>query len=435
LLGAIVHFTKLTSPREVVFDETHMGKFVSAYCCTGERIFDVHPPHAKLLIALGSKVGGYDGKFPFDRIGQPYSENTPVFFLRLVPALSGLLLPIIFFSLLIQLGATVPAALLGGIALVFENAITVETRILVFDGILLCAQMATLYFLLPANRAKGFRFYWLTFYAGACAGLALGTKFTGLAALGVSGVYLVVKAIKRWDRAYTMLRFRQALVLGLGAALVYVAGWAIHFALLTRPGPADAFHPTTGNFWHDFQVVHKTMHAANSGLQKTHPDGSGPFTWPLMKVAPFYWAGKDATIYLIGNPIVWWGTSLLFLVLLVNLVLRRVTTLTWQESESRSLAWLIGVGYVISFAPLIFVKRVLFLYHYLTPLVFSLAFVILWLDRSGFVVSSRLHKQRRSYYVVVGLIVAGFLVISPITYGFSLGTYDEWLVGIIRSWR
>jgi dolichyl-phosphate-mannose--protein O-mannosyl transferase len=44
LLGALTHFSGLAHPREVVFDEATFGNYVSAYCCTGERIFDVHPP-------------------------------------------------------------------------------------------------------------------------------------------------------------------------------------------------------------------------------------------------------------------------------------------------------------------------------------------------------------------------------------------------------
>ncbi|MBI3421301.1 MAG: phospholipid carrier-dependent glycosyltransferase, partial [Candidatus Sungbacteria bacterium] len=41
-----LHFTALDYPRQVVFDEVHFGKFVNAYCCTKERFFDIHPPHA-----------------------------------------------------------------------------------------------------------------------------------------------------------------------------------------------------------------------------------------------------------------------------------------------------------------------------------------------------------------------------------------------------
>ena len=60
-VGFCLHFVALAYPREVIFDEVHFGKFVTAYCCTGERFFDIHPPHAKLLVAGVAWVGGYRG--------------------------------------------------------------------------------------------------------------------------------------------------------------------------------------------------------------------------------------------------------------------------------------------------------------------------------------------------------------------------------------
>ena len=84
-----------------------MGNFVSAYCCTGERIFDLHPPHGKLLIAAGARLGGYDGKFTFGQIGKPYGD-VPVFALRFVPALAGVLIAPLFLLLLVELGASFP---------------------------------------------------------------------------------------------------------------------------------------------------------------------------------------------------------------------------------------------------------------------------------------------------------------------------------------
>src|SRR5262245_10163181 len=93
LLGGLTRFTGLTYPREVVFDEVTFGKYVAAYCCTGERIFDVHPPHGKLLIAAAAKLGGFTGSFTFDRIGVAYGEQ-PLLALRVVPALAGTLIPV-----------------------------------------------------------------------------------------------------------------------------------------------------------------------------------------------------------------------------------------------------------------------------------------------------------------------------------------------------
>jgi dolichyl-phosphate-mannose--protein O-mannosyl transferase len=93
------------------------------------------------------------------------------------------------------------------------------------------------------------------------------------------------------------------------------------------------------------------------------------------------------------------------------------------------------VGYAIAFVPFFPITRVLFLYHYLTPLLFSLAFVLLWLDRSGWGALDGTRQQRISYAVVIALAVSGFVLVSPLTYGFSVGGYDEWLAGFVRSWR
>ncbi len=77
----------------------------------------------------------------------------------------------------------------------------------------------------------------------------------------------------------------------------------------------------------------------------------------------------------------------------------------------------------------------IFLYHYFTPLVFALAFVTLWLDAAGWMRGDRWGGQRRSYYVAIALTILLFVLVSPLTYGFSAGQYDEWLALVIRSWR
>ena len=179
-LGALLHVVGLTYPREVVFDEVHWGKSVSAYCCTGQRVFDIHPPHGKLLLALGAKLGGYDGQFSFGGLASR-STDQPVFFLRLVPALAGIAIPPLFLLLLRFLGASLPAALLGALALVFDNAILLETHLILFDGILVAS-------ILGQSSVCSRRIAWfrplavrlLSAGSGALAGLAVGTKFTGL---------------------------------------------------------------------------------------------------------------------------------------------------------------------------------------------------------------------------------------------------------------
>jgi dolichyl-phosphate-mannose-protein mannosyltransferase len=93
----------------------------------------VHPPHGKLLIALGAKLGGFDGSFTFDHIGQPYGDQ-PVMALRFMPALAGTLIPLVFYFFLLELRASRPSRSLGAIDRARQRLLT-DTRIIVFDGI------------------------------------------------------------------------------------------------------------------------------------------------------------------------------------------------------------------------------------------------------------------------------------------------------------
>ena len=229
---------------------------------------------------------------------------------------------------------------------------------------------------------------------------------------------------------------RRALVMGAAGIVIYLAGWMVHFALLTRPGPADVYHPTTGRFIEDVRVVHRMMFAANAAMTSTHPDASHPLSWPLMKVPPFFWAGSNGAVeYLIGNPVVWWGSSLLLVVIVVNTGLMRVTRLRLESRPHASRVWWLMLAYAVAYLPFFGVSRILFLYHYLTPLVFSLACVLMWLEEAGWIRPEQAGGQRASYYVVIAAAVAGFALMSPLTYGFSAGAYGEWLVAAIRSWR
>ena len=94
--------------------------------------------------------------------------------------------------LLRQLGASEAAAFFGGAVVVFDNALTVQTRLISLDGLLLLAILGSLSFWLAALRSVG-RKRWSLFAAvGALAGLAIGAKFTGLVALAMLGVLLFV---------------------------------------------------------------------------------------------------------------------------------------------------------------------------------------------------------------------------------------------------
>lgn len=80
------------------FDEVHFGKF-AAYYLRREYYFDVHPPFAKLLIALAGWFVGFEGDFDFTNIGDSYTaSNVPYWGMRALPAIFGsLTVPAVYY--------------------------------------------------------------------------------------------------------------------------------------------------------------------------------------------------------------------------------------------------------------------------------------------------------------------------------------------------
>lgn len=420
MVSVVTHFSFLSQPSSVVFDEVHFGKFSTAYCCTGENFFDIHPPHAKLLIAGAAKLGGYKGGFDFKDIAQPF-RDVPAFAFRVVPAISGIALTLIVFVLIRQLGGSEGAAFFAAALYTFDNAFLLQTRLILLDGILLLGIFGALSAYLAGMRTEhtGKRTL-LLLLAGAMAGLALGSKHTGLTALGLIAVIIVVRIFQdfswknalKWSRSYVWVAS--------GAVAVYLLGWYLHFLLLPHTGFGDAFYRNTGHFFQDVLNMHEVMMSRNISLTAPHPDSSPWWSWPLMVTPPYYWSIKNASIYFLGNPIVWWGTIVLTIVISCNVVLSKVTNLSWQAKKVPGIdLWIPFAGFIIATVPYILVKRALFMYHYLPPLLFSLLFVVLWLDSAGWIRAGGFTAQRKTYFAVLAVALSCFLFLSSITYGYE----------------
>jgi dolichyl-phosphate-mannose--protein O-mannosyl transferase len=438
VLSAGLHLFRLSEPRRVVFDEVHFGAFISAYCGDGRYFFDIHPPHAKLLIAGVAALGGYRGGQAFEELNQPLTEVSPAL-LRLAPALAGTLVPLLLFLLMRQLGASIAAALLAGLAVLLDNGLLVQTRVIALDGFLVLGIFGSLCTVLAALRARsrGRRTAFAAL-AGLLVGLAVGTKFTGLAALGLVGLVLMVDLLR--SRSLQRLRVTASVsVWLLSAALsVYAAGWWAHFALLPEPGSGYAFGVPMGSLLRDTVDLHRHMLASNYGLTASHPSASPWWSWPLMLRSVFYWGDGEALIYFLGNPVLWWGATLGLVLASGNQVLLRVTNLRIAGTDRGSPRdlWMLYAGYLISFVPLWGVPRALFLYHYLVPLLFATCAALLWLDHVGWTRTGPWRTQRASVHAVVAALLLGFLAISPLSFGFlEAPDYQQALFEVFPRWR
>ncbi len=127
----------------------------------------------------------------------------------------------------------------------------------------------------------------------------------------------------------------------------------------------------------------------------------------------FYWQGTaQRVIYFLGNPVVWWGSTLLLAVAVLHSM--------WQ----RRFFWgggLLLTGFLLSLLPFIRIPRALFMYHYLTPLIFGVMFGVLWLD--GWL------GKRGWLAWLLPAVAIGWIIVAPFTYALVVPTWWQAVLG------
>ena len=447
LAAAATRLWNLFTPSAVIFDEVYFKEFAGHYL-DHHYFFDIHPPLVKLLMAGWSFLLNIPA---VDLV----TKTTPTVWLRVLPAVAGILIIPVFWALLRRFGASRAFAFLGAFALVVENALIVESRIIVMDSLLLLFGLSSIYFYLVARRSPS-RWYWLWLALAAVAGgAALSTKWTGVTALGLVGLMWLA------DLRYRRSSFPRALaslaILVIVPLSIYTGAFWVHFKLLPQSGEGDAYMTPNfkatlkGSSYYDpsvnmtfldkFVELNKYMYTYNQGKELTHPYGSRWYTWPLELRPIYYWQGqtgddgRQGNIYLLGNPAVWWGVLIAAIAGLAHARIRRIKL---RPTTIAALS-LLAVAYLVNFLPFVGVPRVMFLYHYFFSFIFSLAFVVLlWNDLSADRDGKHQLENKASRTVYAGILLIMFLTFvyfAPLTYGSLLNPSQlsghMWL----RSWR
>lgn len=417
-LGVLARFLFIWYPAEVVFDEVHFGKFVSAYF-DGKYYFDIHPPLGKLLIAGFAKFFGFRAGFDFDKIGEGYGD-IPYVALRFLPNLFGALVPLTVFLWLGAMGISRMAAGFAAFLLLFDNAMLVQSHFILVDSMLLFFGFLGLWLFWRA-RKRGYRLGEV-FVAGVVLALSFSVKWTGLAFFGLALVVMLVD----WGREHLKALRAPALFIGI-SFIVYLSIFWLHFALLPNPGPGDAYMSAgfaEKSFAGKFTELNRAMFSYNSGLRAEHPYASPVWTWPLMIRPVYFWVSKNLAgdigrIYLFGNPVVWWLSTIgLFAALFL-----------WRGGEKK---WILYAGYFLQTLPFFAVTRVTFLYHYLPALGFAAAILTGMLFDNGMLPP----RSRRIIFTgFAALAIAGFLFFAPLSYGLPLSETHYTIRIWLPSWR
>jgi len=447
-LSIVTHFIFFGLPKETVFDEVHFGKFVSAYF-SHEYYFDIHPPLGKLLIAGAGRIVNFSPEFDFGQIGEKYNNNKYTA-LRLLPTLAGTLLPLVIYLLCLEIGFKRRTAFLAGLLIIFENSILVQSRFILMDAFLILFGFTALFFYFKFQNKNRSHYLLL---AGTFSALSFSIKWTGMAFLGIiillellrvlrdikinknktfestavfsAGKYLVLgPVVLRKPLKSLILIYHNFLPLVLFLiiipALIYFSIFVIHFSLLTKSGTGDAFMTPTFqaslignsnqgntsvghiNILNKFLELNEQMYISNQSLTATHSYSSKWYTWPLMIRPIYYWVSGNAKIYLLGNPIIWWLSTMA--------VIHTIIYSFFHGSRDKTSNLLLGM-YLASFLPFILIGRVMFLYHYMSALIFAIMLLAYNISQSN-------NKWVYSTLIVVSIIT--FIYFAPLTYGLPI---------------
>ncbi|KAJ9155344.1 Dolichyl-phosphate-mannose--protein mannosyltransferase 1 [Pleurostoma richardsiae] len=180
-----------------------------------------------------------------------------------------------------------------------------------------------------------------------------------------------------------------------------------------------------GKFWELQKVMWKT----NAGLVESHAWDSRPDSWPILRRGINFWGKNHRQIYLIGNPIVWWSSTL---AVVIYVIFKGVAILRWQRSCNdyadpviKRFDYEIGtsvLGWAFHYFPFYLMQRQLFLHHYFPALYFAVMalcqvfdYVTVRFPGVGARDSAIVNKATTVGFLVLTAVV--FMLFSPLAYG------------------
>ncbi|ELT93986.1 hypothetical protein CAPTEDRAFT_152537 [Capitella teleta] len=195
--------------------------------------------------------------------------------------------------------------------------------------------------------------------------------------------------------------------------------------------PNTSFEVYAPSFSEKILESHAVMFQGNSGLKPKEGEGtSRPWQWPInYRGQPF--SGGQYRIYLLGNPVLWWGVLVaMTMYLLISLVhaIRRQRGFTQNEDAiiGRTLAachWYF-CAWLLHYLPFWPMTRVLYFHHYFPAWIFSAGIAGCVLDLILEEISTRCGQHSWSvHHALCGILTSGivysFCTFLPLSYGMS----------------
>ncbi|MBU6389526.1 hypothetical protein KGQ71_03350, partial [Patescibacteria group bacterium] len=242
-------------------------------------------------------------------------------------------------------------------------------------------------FLLSLSATTPRRLFWL----GTVLGLAVAIKWVALGVIVPVGFVLMRKEVN-----------------GVRFALMFIWAVFVYLAIILAGN-------LIGRVAHPFNYIWEWQYQAffyHWDLTVGHPWGSRWYTWPFM-IRPVLFAydpdkaGQVSLISAIGNPLVWWSSTIAVLYSLREVLIERLVR--GRRILDHPLVPLL-LGYAAFLLPWVGISRVQFIYHYLCAYGFALLILTYWLSR----------VWRKRPWLVVGYLV---LVVAVAVFFLPLQIY------------
>jgi dolichyl-phosphate-mannose-protein mannosyltransferase len=467
LLSFFTYFRSYSQPQSLFWDENYHIASAQKYL---NKVFfmEPHPPLGKLLIALGEVIfdtNQDDAVFKATDQAKSPPEGFSFSGYRFFPVLFAWAAAPLFFLILFYLTGKPLVSFLISLCYIFDNAIIVHSRGAMLEGIQIFFLLLTIFCVIVLYRRLQ-NYLWVggvPYFCGVAFAAAITTKATSLIVLPF---FLVLVPVLRGQ---SRLAVKVLLQIGSATVLTYFIVWQIHFALgrkveplLPNQGFYQASEATktiikegiSSNPLNFTTLLRDSLHffthyergVPKMNLCNNLENGSLPYLWPLgARSISYRWDKEGDAVrytYLQINPVVW-------LIGLLGLIFSAAFLLVWLAGRIElDHEWLLFTGVFFMLwlgymAVMVSLDRVMYLYHYFIPLLFSLilaAMVSRKFDFSIIFPRLRLSDENLKRMVIIFsasfalCIFAAFRFYSPLTYGEPLTNQELASRNVLSLW-
>ncbi|KAL7419119.1 Dolichyl-phosphate-mannose--protein mannosyltransferase 1 [Cryptotrichosporon argae] len=187
------------------------------------------------------------------------------------------------------------------------------------------------------------------------------------------------------------------------------------------PPDAEKVNYERPSFLQKFLELQAVMWNTNKGLTDRHAYDSRPSSWPWLRRGINFWVKDHRQVYLVGNPVVWWTSTIavsLYLGLRGLLILRAQRG--YRDLYQPKIAYydevcaFLVLAWALHYLPFFLMSRQLFLHHYLPALYFAILTLCAAFDMATSALRPRTRVQLAAVLLV--LVVWAWSHFSPLTY-------------------